>query len=53
MADETVKGEPVSEEDSLLSGKITGNLTKIGPFDKKLPVRTQQNQLVTGQFPTK
>ena len=40
-------------EDSLLTGKRTGNFVKIGPFGKKPPVRTQQNQLVAGQFPTK
>jgi len=53
MADETVNGEPVSRRSSLLTGKITGNFTKIGPFGETLPVRTQQNQLVAGQFPTK
>src|ERR1700730_5789910 len=39
--------------DSLQTGKITGNFTKIGPFCEKLSARTQQNQLVAGQFPTK
>ncbi len=34
------QGEPVSGEDSLLSGKNTGNFVKIGPFGKKPPVRT-------------
>jgi hypothetical protein len=53
MADETVSGEPVCGADSLLTGKITGNFTKIGPFGEKLSARTQQNQLVAGQFPTK
>jgi hypothetical protein len=33
--------------------EITGNFTKIGPLHEKLPDRTQQNQLVVGQFPTK
>jgi hypothetical protein len=41
------------KRDSLLTGKRTGNFVKIGPFGKKPPVRTQQNQLVAGQFPTK
>jgi hypothetical protein len=40
VADEPVQGEPVSGEDSLLSGKRTGNFVKIGPFGKKPPVRT-------------
>jgi hypothetical protein len=31
---------------SLLSGKFTGNFTKIGPFGENLPARTQQNQSV-------
>jgi hypothetical protein len=31
----------------------TGNFTKIGPFGEKLSTRTQQNQLVAWQFPTK
>jgi hypothetical protein len=53
LADETVSGEPVCGADSLLTGKITGNFTKIGPFGEKLSARTQQNQLVAGQFPTK
>ena len=48
LADEPVQGEPVSGEDSLLTGKRTGNFVKIGPFGKKPPVRTQQNQLVAG-----
>jgi hypothetical protein len=51
--DETVSGEPVCGADSLLTGKITGNFTKIGPFGEKLSARMQQNQLVAGQFPTK
>ncbi len=49
LADETVSGEPVCGADSLLTGKITGNF----PFGEKLSARTQQNQLVAGQFPTK
>jgi hypothetical protein len=53
LADEPVSGEPVSGADSLLTGKITGNFTKIGPFGETSPARTQQNQLVAGQFPTK
>jgi hypothetical protein len=40
MADDAVSGEPVSGEDSLLTGKRTGNFVKIGPFGKKPPVRT-------------
>src|SRR5580693_544374 len=44
LADETVSGEPVSGANSLRSGKITGNFTKIGPFGETSPVRTQQNQ---------
>ena len=40
LADEPVSGEPVSGEDSLRSGKRTGNFVKIGPFGKKPPVRT-------------
>ena len=40
LADEPVQGEPVSGEDSLLTGKRTGNFVKIGPFGKKPPVRT-------------
>jgi hypothetical protein len=31
----------------------TGNFTKIGPLREKLPARTQQNQSVARQFPTK
>ena len=38
---------------SLLTGKITRNFTKIGPFGETVPVKMQQNQLVIGQFPTK
>jgi hypothetical protein len=53
LADETVSGEPVCGANSLLTGKLTGNFTKIGPFGEKLPARTQHNQLVAGQFPTK
>jgi hypothetical protein len=53
LADEPVNSEPVSGSNSLLTGKLTGNFTKIGPFGKKLPARTQQNQLVAGQIPTK
>ena len=53
LADEPVSGELVCEANSLLTGKITGNFTKIGPFGETVPVKTQQNQLVTGQFPTK
>jgi hypothetical protein len=43
VLDEPVSGEPVSGEDSLRSGKRTGNFVKIGPFGKngkKPPVRT-------------
>jgi hypothetical protein len=40
LADEPVNGEPVSEEDSLLTGKRTGKFVKIGPFGKEPPVRT-------------
>jgi hypothetical protein len=40
-------------ENSLLTGKFTGNFTKIMPIGEKLLARTQQNQLVAGQFPTK
>jgi hypothetical protein len=40
LHDEPVQGEPVSGEDSLLSGKRTGSFVKIGPFGKKPPVRT-------------
>jgi len=53
LPDETVDGEPVSGSNSLLTGKITGNFTIIGPFGEIVPVKTQQNQLVAGQFPTK
>jgi hypothetical protein len=53
LADEPVLGEPVSGSNSLLTGKITGNFTKIGPFGETVPVKMQQNQLVIGQFPTK
>jgi hypothetical protein len=53
LADEAVRSEPVCVADSLLTGKITGNFTKIGPFGERLSARTQQNQLVAGQFPTK
>jgi hypothetical protein len=52
VADEPVSGELVCKANSLLTGKITGNFTKIGPFGEKLSARTQQNQLVAGQFPT-
>jgi hypothetical protein len=52
-ADDAVGGEPVCGADSLLTGNLTGNFTKIGPFGEKLPARTKQNQLVAGQFPTK
>jgi hypothetical protein len=31
--------EPVSERNSLLTGNLTGNFTKIGPFGETLPVR--------------
>jgi hypothetical protein len=41
LADETVSGEPVCGADSLLTGKITGNFTKIGPFGEKLSGRMQ------------
>jgi hypothetical protein len=47
------KWPTVCGADSLLTGKITGNFTKIGPFGEKLSAGTQQNQLVAGQFPTK
>jgi hypothetical protein len=40
VADEPVSGEPVCGADSLLTGKITGNFTKIGPFGEKLSART-------------
>jgi hypothetical protein len=53
VADDPVPREPVSRRNSLLTGKFTGNFTKFGPFGKKLPARTQQNQLVAGQFPPK
>ena len=46
MADDAVSGEPVCEANSLLTGKITGNFTKIGLLRENLPVRTQQNQFV-------
>jgi hypothetical protein len=39
LADETVSGEPVCGADSLLTGKITGNFTKIGRFGEKLSAR--------------
>src|ERR1700724_2313700 len=32
------------KRDSLLTGKRTGNFGKIGPFGKKPPARTKQNQ---------
>jgi hypothetical protein len=53
LADEAVSSEPVCEANSLRSGNLTGNFTKIGPFGETSPVRTQQNQLVAGEFPTK
>jgi hypothetical protein len=53
MADEAVSSEPVCEANSLRSGNLTGNFTKIRPFGDTSPVRTQQNQLVAGEFPTK
>jgi hypothetical protein len=53
VADEAVSSEPVCEANSLRSGNLTGNFTKIGPFGETSPVRTQQNQLVAGEFPTK
>jgi hypothetical protein len=37
----------------LRSENLTGNFTKIGPCGETSPVRTQQNQLVAGEFPTK
>jgi hypothetical protein len=37
---------PSARQNSLLTGKFTGNFTKIGTFGETLPVRTQQNQLV-------
>ena len=40
--------EPVSEANSLLTGKITGNFTRIGLVGKKSPVITAQNQLLAG-----
>jgi hypothetical protein len=46
VADETVCGEPVCGSNSLLTGNITGNFTKIGPFGESVPVKMQQNQLV-------
>jgi hypothetical protein len=49
-ADEAVSSEPVCEANSLRSGNLTGNFTKIGPFGETSPVRTQQNQLVAGEF---
>src|ERR1700731_366528 len=48
LADDAVSGEPVCGANSLLTGKITGNFTKIGLLRENLPVRTQQNQLVRG-----
>jgi hypothetical protein len=48
VADDPVSGEPVCGSNSLRTGKITGNFTKIGPFDETVPVKTQQNQLVAG-----
>jgi hypothetical protein len=53
VADETVGREPVSGQYSLLTGNLQGIFTKIGPFGEKMPARTQQNQLVAGQFPAK
>ena len=32
LADETVIGEPVCGADSLLTGKITGNIAEFGPI---------------------
>jgi hypothetical protein len=46
LADEPVSGEMVCEANSLLTGKITGNFTKIWPFGETVPVKMQQNQLV-------
>ena len=46
VADDAVSGEPVCGANSLLTGKITGNFTKIGPFGETVPVKTPQNQLV-------
>src|SRR5450759_1203167 len=37
MADEPVSGEPVCGANSLLTGNLTGNFTKIGPFGETLP----------------
>ena len=48
LADDAVSGEPVCGANSLLTGKITGNFTKIGLLRENLPVRTQQNQLLRG-----
>jgi hypothetical protein len=53
LADDAVLGEPVSGANSLLTGKLTGNFTEIGPLGENSPARTQQNQLIAGQFPTK
>jgi hypothetical protein len=36
VADETVRGEPVCEGKSLLTGKFTGNFTKIGAVWQKI-----------------
>jgi hypothetical protein len=48
--------EPVAEfceRNSLLTGNLQGIFTNIGSFGEKMPARTQQNQLVAGQFPAK
>src|ERR1019366_7352651 len=37
LADEPVSGEPVCGANSLLTGNLTGNFTKIGPFGETLP----------------
>jgi hypothetical protein len=37
---------PVSGANSLLTGKMQGIFTKIGPLRENLPDRPQQNQLV-------
>jgi hypothetical protein len=51
LADEPVGFEPVSNPNSLLTGKLTGNFAKSGPSPVILTSRQRVNSMASGQIP--
>ena len=51
VAVDAVRCEPVSDANSLLTGNLTGNFEKIGPFGAKSRAKRTEYQNVRREFP--